>query len=311
MRHKSLDVVVPCYNEEKNLHQLATVLHETLDSAGVNWRLILVDDGSQDQTAALISELSAEDPQIRGLIFSRNFGKEAAMLAGLQASSADYVVLMDADLQHPPHLIPKLMERALETGASQVIARRDRTGESKLRAGLSGLYYSMVNHLLEGVTPENGVGDFRVLSRQAVDSLLQLTERTRFSKGLFSWVGFPTEEIFYQNESRFAGESKWSFRSLFNYGINGVTAFSTKPLRIMAHVGTTMTAVGALYLLALVVGWVFNGVSAPGYITTIAAIIIFSGIQLLALGILGEYIGNIYQEVKARPHYVIMRDTAE
>lgn len=309
MSQHTLELVVPCFNEEKNLYQLARVLHEVLDVAGINWRLILVDDGSKDETAALIAELSSSDPQIRGLIFSRNFGKEAAMLAGLRASRADYVVLMDADLQHPPYLLPSLMERAVETGAGQVIARRDRAGESKLRAGLSEMYYRLVNHLVEGVTLENGVGDFRLLSRQAVESLLQLTERTRFSKGLFSWIGFPTEEIFYQNESRFAGESKWSFGSLFNYGVNGITAFSTKPLRIMAHIGTTMTLVGVLYLLALLVGWTINGVSAPGYITTIAAIVIFSGIQLLALGILGEYIGNIYQEVKARPHYVVMRDT--
>lgn len=306
---RTLDIVVPCYNEESNLRQLCAALHGALDSEPIQWKLILVDDGSRDRTAAVISSLASEDDHVRGLIFSRNFGKEAAMFAGLEATSADYVVLMDADLQHPPHLIPALMAKAIETQAGQVVARRDRTGESKLRALVSGLYYRMVNHLVEGVQLENGVGDFRVLSRQAVDTLLRLPERTRFSKGLFSWIGFPTEEVFYQNEARFAGESKWSFRSLLNYGIDGVVSFSTRPLRVMAHLGWVMALLGLLYLVALLIGWAVNGVTAPGYITTIAAIVVFSGIQLLALGVLGEYVGNIYQEVKARPHYVVMQDT--
>lgn len=309
MPQQTLDIVVPCYNEESNLEKLCLVLHEELDQRPFEWRVILVDDGSRDKTAEIISTLAENDPKVRGLIFSRNFGKEAAMLAGLEATTADFVVLMDADLQHPPHIIPLMLEKAIETGAGQVVARRDRTGESRLRAGLSGLYYRMVNHLVEGVRLENGVGDFRVLSRQAVDALMRLPERTRFSKGLFSWIGFPTEQVVYQNESRFAGESKWSFRSLLNYGIDGVTSFSSKPLRIMAHFGWITALFGIAYLVWLLAGWLINGVSAPGYITTIAAIVVFSGIQLLALGVLGEYVGNIYQEVKGRPSYLVMKDT--
>lgn len=309
MRAKTLDIVVPCYNEEVNLKALMEVLHAELDSMECQWRAILVDDGSKDGTSALIQELSSVDPSCRGLIFSRNFGKEAAMLAGLQATTADAVVIMDADLQHPPRIIPLLIDEAEKSGADQVVACRDREGESRLRATLSRLYYSTVNHLLDRVRLQDGAGDFRYLSRRAVNTLLELSERTRFSKGLFSWIGYPTSSVFYTNEARQGGQSTWSFNSLFNYGIDGITAFSTKPLRLVAHLGMGMIILGFLYLAALLVGWAVRGVTAPGYITTISAVVVFSGVQLFALGIIGEYIGKIYQEVKARPHYVVMTDT--
>lgn len=305
----TVDLVVPCYNEETNLEALLEVLHEELDPMSFQWRVILVDDGSRDRTRILIEELSQLDPHVRGVIFSRNFGKEAAMLAGLRASTAEAVVILDADLQHPPRIIPQLVAQAESQEVDQVIACRDRQGESWLRAGLSRLYYASVNNLLDRVSIENGAGDFRLLSRRAVNTLLQLSERTRFSKGLFSWIGYPTAKVYYTNEARFGGESKWSFSSLFNYGVDGVTAFSTKPLRLLAHLGGVMVTLGLLYLGALLIGWMYNGITAPGYITTISAIVIFSGVQLFALGIIGEYIGKIYQEVKQRPHYVVMRDT--
>lgn len=309
MRINIVDIVVPCYNEEANLEALMAALHQELDGGGWQWCAILVDDGSRDRTAELIDSLSASDPSCRGLIFSRNFGKEAAMLAGLHASTADAVIIMDADLQHPPRIIPQLIEEAKASHADQVIACRDRTGESWLRASLSRLYYATVNRLLDNVRLQNGAGDFRLLSRRAVDTLLELSERTRFSKGLFSWIGYPTSSVHYTNESRFGGESSWSFKSLFNYGVDGITAFSTKPLRLVAHFGMWMILFGVAYLVALLIAWLINGVTAPGYITTISAVVVFSGVQLFALGVIGEYIGKIYQEVKARPHYVVMTDT--
>ncbi|EEH63806.1 glycosyltransferase, group 2 family protein [Gleimia coleocanis DSM 15436] len=280
---------------------------KALADSNLNWSLLLVDDGSADNTAKVIKELSAF-PEVAGVIFSRNFGKEAAMLAGLHRANGDYVIIMDADLQHPPALIPALISRALETGADQIIACRDRVGEKGVRKFLSKTYYRMVNSLLDEVRLRDGEGDFRLLSRRARNVLVNLDERSRFSKGLFSWIGFPTEVIEYQNVIREAGESSWSIKSLFEYGLNGVLSFNTKPLRVVAYFGGAIFGLSLIYLFALIIGWLINGVTAPGYITIIASIIGFAGIQLLVLGVIGEYVGRIYQEVKHRPHYLVWEE---
>lgn len=305
-----LSIVVPCYKEAGNLQRLHEETRAVVETLGIDAELVLVDDGSPDDTRAVALELARRDTRVRVLSFSRNFGKEAAMLAGLRAARGDVVALMDADLQHPPHLLQE-MYKVIERGeADQVVARRTRTGDPAVRTALSRFYYRVVNSLIE-VQLQDGVGDFRMLSRRAVDTLLQLTERNRFSKGLFAWIGYPVAEIEYDNVGRAAGESSWSLKALLNYGIDGVVAFNHRPLRVMIHWGLVAIGLGVLYLLWLLANMLTRGIDAPGYITTIAVIVFFAGVQLLSIGVMGEYIGRIYLEVKARPHYVVEVDSAE
>ncbi|MDO5701277.1 MAG: glycosyltransferase family 2 protein [Bowdeniella nasicola] len=304
----TVSIVVPCHNEAATLPELIRQVGHALHGRNYRWQLIAVDDGSSDTTAEVLRELSATNPHVKSLIFSRNFGKEPAMLAGLTYARGDYVVIMDGDLQHPPSLIPKMLDQIVQTDVDQVIAKRNRTGDSWYRTQLSRIYYRLVNNLVERIELTDGAGDFRVLSRRAVDTLLSMDERSRFSKGLFSWIGFPTSVIEYENEQRRGGESSWTLRSLFNYALDGVMSFNAKPLRLVATLGGIVVALALCYLAYLIVVWFFQGVAAPGYITLIAAVIGFSGIQLLALGALGEYVGRIYQEVKQRPHYVVMEE---
>lgn len=303
-----VSIVVPCHNEAGNIPKLVSTVDEVLSSTNFQWQIIAVDDGSKDHTATVLRELSASNPKVKSVIFSRNFGKEPAMLAGLTYATGDYVVIMDADLQHPPQLLPRMLKEMQQKQVDQVIAKRDRTGDSWYRTQLSRGYYRMVNRMVERIELTDGAGDFRVLSRRAVDALLTLNERSRFSKGLFSWIGFPTAVVEYQNVQRQDGDSSWTIGSLFNYGLDGIMSFNAKPLRLMAGFGGIVMALALLYLVYLLVAWAIHGVTAPGYITIIAAIIGFAGIQLLALGALGEYVGRIYQEVKQRPHYVVMEE---
>ena len=299
-----LSLVVPCYNEADSLERL---YDETLAAtAGLSreFELILVNDGSRDDTLDIARGLAARDPSVRVLSFSRNFGKEAAMLAGLRASRGDAVAIMDADLQHPPQLLRDMIAVLQQGEADQVVARRSRAGDSKVRTWFSKRYYTLVNGMVD-VELTDGVGDFRVLTRRAVDSLLELGEQNRFSKGLFSWIGYPTKVISYENVLRDAGESSWTFRSLVNYGLDGVLSFNQRPLRFVFWVGVFAIMVAVAHLVWLLVGFFREGVETPGYLTTIAAVTMFSGVQLISLAIIAEYIGRIYLEVKGRPHYII------
>jgi glycosyltransferase involved in cell wall biosynthesis len=240
---------------------------------------------------------------VKYISFSKNFGKEAAMLAGLTYSNGSHIVLMDADLQHPPSLIPQMLELSQE-GYDQVIAKRNRIGESFHRSTISKLYYKVINKLVD-VELVDGVGDFRMMSRKAVDAILSLQEYNRFSKGLFSWIGFSEYVIEYDNVIRNDGDSKWSFRKLLNYGIDGVISFNDKPLRIAIYLGLTVTILDLLYVFYMLVQIIGYGIEVPGYFTTISAILLIGGIQLFFMGIIGEYIGRIYYESKKRPHYII------
>ena len=299
-----LSVVVPCHNEESVLDILVERVFEVIHEPGLDLELILVDDGSRDRTAEKMKQHHAADPRVRYITFSRNFGKEAAMLAGLAYSRGDAVVIMDADLQHPPELVLEML-RLHREGYDQVVARRTREGDPKFRTALSRLYYRLVNSLVD-VAMEDGVGDFRLLSRRAVDALLALGETNRFSKGLFSWIGFPRATLDYRNQARQGGgESKWSIRRLLNYGIDGIMSFNNAPLRVALYLGMAVTALAALYVIVLLVNAAVRGVEVPGYITQITAIIGLGGIQLLFLGVIGEYVGRIYYEVKRRPHFIV------
>ncbi|AXE39964.1 glycosyltransferase family 2 protein [Acidipropionibacterium virtanenii] len=300
-------IVVPCYKEAANLVELHRRCMAALSSPTRDIELILVNDGSPDNTLEVAERLTRQDPRVRVLGFSRNFGKEAAMLAGLRAARGEAVAIMDGDLQHPPELLGRMADH-LEAGmADQVVARRNRTGDPRVRTALSHLFYVAMNKFGK-MHVTDGEGDFRMMSRKALDALLELTERNRFSKGLFSWIGFPTDVIEYENVQREAGGSSWTLRSLFNYAIDGLIAFNEKPLRMVIHIGMLSLTLAVLYLIWLVVEWIRHGVQVPGYLTTIAVIVFLSGVQMVCLGVMGEYVGRTYTETKKRPHYIVATD---
>lgn len=303
-----VSIVVPCYNEESTLPQLYDALVEELDDRIGSWELILVDDGSRDETRELAGRLAERDPRVRVLGLSRNFGKEAAMYAGLQAARGDFVIIMDADLQHPPELIPAMVRYGRE-GWDQVIAQRTRTYDSMTRRNVSRVYYRLVNRLME-VRLTDGAGDFRLLSRRCVDALLQLGETHRFSKGMFAWVGFRQMEIQYEDVASARDGSSWTFRSLLNYAIDGLLSFNTKPLRLAIWLGVAVICITISYSLWLLFSALFNGIETPGYVTTIAISSLIGGVQLITLGVIGEYVGRIFNETKRRPVYLLSYDSA-
>jgi len=302
-----LSVIIPCYNEsmviEKTHSKLIEILSDDGRVKGYGFELIFVDDGSKDETLNIIQNCAKEDHQTKYISFSRNFGKEAAMLAGLKYASGDLAVIIDADLQHPPELIPRMIEVCHE-GYDQVIAKRNRTGEAKRRYLSAKMYYKLVNHIVD-VKMIDGIGDFRLLTRKAVEAILSLQEYNRFSKGIFSWIGFKEITIEYENQQRAAGESKWSFKKLLSYGIDGLLSFNNKPLRICFLFGVFSMLVSLVYIIIIFIQILARGISVPGYFTTISAVLFIGGIQLVSIGVLGEYIGRIYYEVKKRPHYLI------
>lgn len=298
-----ISIVVPCYNEETVIEMTCGELLKTLSQITDDFELIFVNDGSKDKTIDLLKELADSDLRIKYISFSRNFGKESAMLAGLKFASGDYTVIMDADLQHPPELIPDMLNYAYE-GYDQVIAQRNRKGERVSSTFFAKIYYKLVDRFTD-VELTDGVGDFRMLSRKAVDALLSMDEYNRFSKGLFSWIGFKEKIIHYENRQRAAGDTKWNFRSLLRYGVDGVLSFNNKPLRYCFVLGAIAIIISLIYLLSLLFSIIFEGIDLPGYFTTIFAICFFGGIQLVSIGIIGEYIGRIYYEVKRRPHFLV------
>lgn len=302
-----LSVITPAFNEQESIAKLHQRLTEILSRDGLekgyDYELILVNDGSRDKTIEEIKKAAARDPHVRYISFSRNFGKEAAMLAGLSYCSGDYAVIMDSDLQHPPELIPRMMELSFD-GYDQVIAKRTRDGDKKGRTFLSRLYYRLVNHFMD-VRLEDGVGDFRLLSRKAINALTAMKEYTRFSKGLFAWIGFRAVTIDYENVQREAGETKWTLKSLLRYAADGIMSFNDKPLRVSFYLGAVTMLLGLLYIGYSLLRIVFVGIEEPGYFTMISAILLMGGIQLVSIGILGEYIGKIYYEVKGRPHFLV------
>ncbi|MET2717368.1 glycosyltransferase family 2 protein [Streptomyces harbinensis] len=305
-----LSVVVPCYNEEAVIDRFDQQLRASLDRLGVGYELCYVDDGSADNTLTRLRALRVEHPaNTRYLSFSRNFGKEAAMLAGLRAARGDAVVLMDADLQHRPELIGRMLELHRQ-GHDQVVAKRDRSCDKAVRGLLSRLYYRAVNRWVD-VPLASGVGDFRLLSRAAVDALLALPESNRFSKGLFSWIGFDTVTFDCRDAEREGGGgSRWRFRSLLDYGMDGLISFNNRPLRLAIHTGLALAALAGAYAAWVVVTALTGGVSVPGYVTLVAIIAGLGGLQMLMLGLIGEYIGRIYYETKRRPHYLV-KETGE
>ncbi|MCH4334844.1 glycosyltransferase family 2 protein [Staphylococcus haemolyticus] len=302
-------VIVPCFNEgevvTKTYDKLTEILMEDSLDKGYDYDLLFVDDGSKDNTIDHVQHLASLDQHVKYISFSRNFGKESAMIAGFQHSvKCDAVVMVDGDLQHPPEFIPQMIE-GFQEGYDQVIAKRDRTGENIARKSMTKLYYKLINSFVEDIEFIDGVGDFRLLSQRAVKAMSSLKEYNRFSKGLFEWIGYNTKIFTYQNVEREAGHSKWTFTKLLNYGIDGLISFNNKPLRAMIYLGTTIFSLSIVYILYLLIGIMVNGINNPGYFTTIAAVLLIGGIQLISIGVVGEYIGRIYYEVKQRPKYIV------
>ncbi|MFB4167177.1 glycosyltransferase family 2 protein [Virgibacillus sp. JSM 102003] len=303
---KLLSVVIPCYNEGSHLkgtyNEVNKVLEEIYVTKRYCFEIIFIDDGSQDDTISVIKSLSQQDTNVKYLSFSRNFGKESGILAGLEKSKGDLVVIMDADLQHPPSLI-KEMIRQYELDYDQIIARRNRTKENFSRKWITKLYYKVVNNVID-VELTDGVGDFRLLSRKAVQSILQMPEYNRFSKGIFSWIGFKKKVIEYENKERLSGESKWNFRDLLSYAVEGVISFNSSPLRMLIYLGVLVTILSVCYTGYSFIKITMFGIDEPGYFTLISAILMLGGVQLISIGIIGEYVGRIYYEVKRRPKYI-------
>jgi glycosyltransferase involved in cell wall biosynthesis len=302
---KTVDIVVPCFNEAEVVE---TFLAETEricgQIAGYRFSYIFVDDGSRDATLPLLRKMQQENERVHYLSFSRNFGKEAAMYAGLKHTSGDYVIVMDADLQHPPALIPQMVKE-LEAGHDCAAAcRSTRDGEKGLRSLFSSLFYRFSNSMSDVKMPQNAV-DFRMMTRQMVDAILSLSEVERFSKGIFVWVGFDTVWIPYENVERTLGTSKWSFKGLLKYAIDGITAFTVKPLKLIRNFGILLCGISLIYILATLIKTLIMGIDVPGYASLLCITLFLGGTIQLSIGVVGEYVAHIYLEAKDRPVYIL------
>ncbi|KAB2332146.1 glycosyltransferase family 2 protein [Cytobacillus depressus] len=305
----TISFIIPSYNEAENVQNVLKAIESEMLIQHYEYEVVFVDDGSKDGTVEAIQDLAFCYPEVKYVSFSRNFGKEAALLAGLRHSQGDAVIMMDADLQHPASMISKLL-KGYEEGYDQVIAKRNRKGDSLIRSFISFAFYRLINKAVD-VELSDGEGDFRLLSRKAVDALLVLSEGNRFSKGLYSWIGLEKKVISYENVAREKGETKWSFAKLINYGIDGVVSFNHKPLRACFYIGAFVLILSLLYIIITFTEILQNGIAVPGYFTTISAVLFLGGVQLVCLGIIGEYIGRIYYETKKRPHYIIGKTNIE
>ena len=298
-----LSIVVPCYNEEESVKLFLSEIQSIL--ADYNFEVIFVNDGSSDNTLDVIKDLADSNSNVKYISFSRNFGKESAIYAGLSNANGDLVCLIDADLQHPPRLIPEMIESICSGEADVVAARRtSRKGESRVKSFFSHMFYKVFNRISQ-ITLVEGATDFRVMKRIVVDAVLDLPEYNRFSKGLFQWVGFETKWIAYENVERVAGESAWSFRQLVRYSIEGVVAFTTIPLTIVIFLGTILSVVAFLYMLFIIIKYLIYSDPVQGFATTMSVILLLGGIQLLSIGALGKYLEKTYTETKKRPIYIV------
>ena len=301
----SVDIIVPCYNEEEGLSLFYRETQKILDGmTAYSFTYILVDDGSSDKTLEVMKQLAAADSHVKYLSFSRNFGKEAAMYAGLSASRSELVIIMDADLQHPPAMIPEMMKGIEEGYDCCAASRSSRKGEAPIRSLFSRMFYHLSNRMTN-VKMAYGAVDFRIMTRQMVDAILKLSEVERFSKGIFAWVGFETRWYPYENVERTVGTSKWSFWGLFRYALDGITSFSIVPLRLVSLMGVVISLGAFIYILITLTQTLLFGIDVPGYVTTLCAVLFLGGIIELSLGIVGEYIAHMYMESKNRPIYIL------
>lgn len=304
---EKISVIVSCYNEEEALplfyEEIIKVAKEM--NKKVDFEFLFVNDGSKDKTLEILRSLAKKDKRVRYISFSRNFGKEAAMYAGLENSTGDYVTLMDADLQDPPALLPEMFDLIKNDGYDSVGTRRvTRKGEPPIRSFFARCFYKIINKMSK-VEMVDGARDYRLMTRQVVDSIISLKEYNRYSKGLFSFVGFETKWLEYENVERVAGETKWSFSKLFKYAIEGIVAFTTAPLTLAALLGLIMCAISFLAIIFVFVRALIFGDPVSGWPSTICIILFVGGVQLLCMGIMGEYLAKNYLETKRRPIYIV------
>ncbi len=309
-----ISLIVPCYNEQEALPyflpEVFRVAEEMADKA--EFELLFVDDGSTDNTMDVLRSFAKQDKRVKYLSFSRNFGKEAAMYAGFCNAKGDYIAVMDADLQDPPSLLPKMLE-LLESGEYDSVATRrvTRAGEPKIRSIFARMFYKIINRISDADIVD-GARDFRLMRRDMVQAIVAMSERNRFSKGIFGWVGFRTYWLPYENVERVAGKTKWSFWKLFHYSIDGFVNFSQAPLTIASWIGVLFTILSILAILFIVIRKLcFGGSSVDGWASLVCIISFIGGIQLACLGIIGQYLSKAYLEVKKRPHYILRETNAE
>ena len=307
---KLLSVVVPCYNEEENIRDFYDELFRNapfFKEKELEVELLYIDDGSKDRTVEEVKKLCREDARVHLRSLSRNFGKEAAIYAGLQKSKGDYVVLMDVDLQDPPSLLPE-MYGYIEQGYDSVATRRvTRKGEPPVRSFFARMFYRIMNKISRTEIVD-GARDYRLMSRQVVDAILAMTEYNRFTKGIFGWVGYETKWMEYENIERRKGETKWSFWKLFAYSLEGITAFSTLPLTIAALIGALFCLLAFVMIIIIIVKTLIFGDPTSGWPSLVCIIMMVSGVQLFCLGIVGQYLSKTYMEVKKRPIYLVKED---
>lgn len=312
---KLISIIVPCYNEEDVLPMFFDEIRKTMqqmreEHSELTFELLFIDDGSKDKTLEILRDMSLQDERVRYISFSRNFGKEAGMYAGLENSRGDFVVVMDADLQHPPSFLPKMYNYVKNGVYDCATTRRvSREGESKLRSAFARLFYKIMNKISQTEIVD-GAQDFRFMSRQMVDAILQMHEYNRFSKGIFSWVGFKTRYIEYENVERPAGTSSWSFWGLFRYSLEGIFAFSTAPLAVAALLGVLICVIALALLVVLIVKAVTVPEADLRFLAGMCIGCLLGGLQLFSTGILGQYLSKTYLESKHRPIY-LTRETEE
>lgn len=304
---KKISIIVPCYNEEQAIPFFYDEITKIVEEMKNNFEFIFINDGSKDKTIEVIKEYSKKDKRVKYIHFSRNFGKEAAMLAGLKLSTGDYVAIMDADLQDPPSLLPKMLNILEDPNNDYdcVGTRRvTRKGEPPIRSLFARMFYKIINKMSK-IEMVDGARDYRLMSRQMVDSILELGEYNRYSKGLFQFVGYNTKWLEYENVERVAGETKWSFWKLFLYAIEGIVAFSTAPLAISSIAGILFCIISFIMIIIIIAKTIIFGDPTAGWPSLVCIIFFVSGIQLFCLGIIGQYLSKTYLETKKRPIYII------
>lgn len=309
---EKISVVVPCYNEEDVLldfyKEISHVLSDKVDCS--DYEVVFIDDGSSDRTCDIVKNFAKNDSHIEYVSLSKNFGKESAMYAGLKYADGDYTVIMDADLQHPPKYIPEMFKE-IKTGKYDMIAtrRKNRGNEPKFRTICSETFYKLMN-TISGIDLRNNAMDYRMLNKTSKDAIINLTEYNRFSKGIFEWIGFRTHWLEIDINDRIAGESKWSFRKLFAYSVEGCVAYSTMPLHLSSLLGLVFCAIAFIMIIVMVVQALAFGISGTGFATIICLLLLIGGLQLFCLGILGEYLAKDYLENKKRPIFLV-QDTSK
>lgn len=306
MSKRTLTIVAPCYNEEEGVQAFLDRVDGVLRSMDVKADYVFVNDGSRDNTLAVLLDIQSKRSDVTVINLARNFGKEAAMTAGIDHAKGDAVVPMDVDLQDPPELLPEFVAK-WRAGADTVYGkRRTRGADGFFKRVTAGWFYKLFNAMTRVQIPDNA-GDYRLMDRRVVEIVKQLPERNRFMKGLFAWPGFSFEAVEYDRPARELGSTSWSFWKLWNFALDGITAFSTWPLRIWTYLGVGVAAIAFVYALFLIVRTLIFGNPVPGYTSLMAAVLFLGGVQLISIGVVGEYVGRIFQEVKRRPLYVIDR----